>query len=267
MKDEDVKIGMKVIPHDKTATGWGELSSSNHWKVAQETGQPFLFVLRATTNSYDKTTVWVLGETQGGHGDLFNASDFEPYVKPRRKELQAEIDRLKAEIDEAWKLISAKNEDIVAKDAEAWKLISAKNEDIVAKDAEIAELHQRISEETPKQQVTDKTRDVLPIGTRVIVNNVFGDGFKGTIVDASAPPDQYLVRFDVVGLNGWAMRSRLTVIPADPPDLLPVGTRVMLTGTIIGVDEKDDEFPYGVVIDGDVDAWYPKQSVKPINHD
>lgn len=48
---------------------------------------------------------------------------------------------------------------------------------------------------------------------------------------------------------------------------LPIGTRVTLTGTIIGVDIGDKEYPYKIVVDGDKDdddgtRWYPATAIK-----
>jgi len=296
MKDEDVRIGMKVVPHDKTATGWGELSDSREWKAAQEKGQPFLFVSSQETNAFGGKLVWVLYATHGGGGDLFNASDFEPY-KPRRvQEIQAEIERLEDEInrllmppDIATKdaEISALKNDIAAPQetikTQLHNLVEVINErdyyknachkwsemydkDIAAKDAEIAELGRRIRDLLKKQDASEKP-ELLPVGSEVMVD-YDKDIYAATIikVDEGDPLVPYRVRFDD-GQERWVRRRRVTSIPAD---LLPVGTRVMLTGTIIGVYNKADttgNFPYNVYLDGDQDRWFPKTAVKPLNHD
>lgn len=71
MKDSDVKIGMKVVPHDKTV-GCG-LEDSVMWRGAKEAGRSYLFV-----NERDDKH-WALGYKKDVNGDFFNASDFEPY--------------------------------------------------------------------------------------------------------------------------------------------------------------------------------------------
>lgn len=50
------------------------------------------------------------------------------------------------------------------------------------------------------------------------------------------------------------------------PDLLPVGTRVMLTGIITEIDKEDAEFPYEIKLDnGDyIIDWYPESVIKVI---
>ena len=44
MKNEDVKVGMKVVPHSKTAGFWDELEQSYNWRYALDKKQPYLFV-------------------------------------------------------------------------------------------------------------------------------------------------------------------------------------------------------------------------------
>jgi hypothetical protein len=43
MKIEDVKIGMKVVPHAKSI--YDNLEDSNVWEAAKKMNQPFLFVI------------------------------------------------------------------------------------------------------------------------------------------------------------------------------------------------------------------------------
>jgi hypothetical protein len=83
MKHEDIKIGMKVVPHSKTA---GIYLGFNNWigydlcKDFKKDG--YLIV----TDFYNKFNCWILDceeDTEAiGYepaGDYFNASDFEPY--------------------------------------------------------------------------------------------------------------------------------------------------------------------------------------------
>lgn len=180
-------------------------------------------------------------------------------AKPIWKELQAEIDRLKKERDYMELELAGRSNEI-------YQAGIAHARELAAKDAEIAELRQRISEDAPKQQVASEKPDLLPVGTKVMVK-YDKDIYAATIInidrhDTTVP---YFVRFGD-GEERWVRRRRVTSIPAD---LLPVGTRVMLTGTIIGLDERDDEYPYGVELDHDSEGewWLPKSSIKPLNHD
>ena len=79
MKNEDVKVGMKVVPHSKTVPGWGSLAESQELIRAKKHAQPYLYV-----TGYDHSDMaWALGEFEDAlNGDYFNASDFEPYQEP-----------------------------------------------------------------------------------------------------------------------------------------------------------------------------------------
>jgi hypothetical protein len=88
MKHEDVKIGMKVVPHAKTSSIYGGLESSANWDNARMILQPFLYVV-----DFDGKN-WILnyrGDTK--NGDYFNACDFEPYV-----EKEFNLKRMKANV-------------------------------------------------------------------------------------------------------------------------------------------------------------------------
>ena len=81
MKDEDVKIGMKVVPHSKAVSL--SLETSLIWKYAKNKGQLYLYVYAKHSNyvyslSYEPIPDGV---------DLFVASDFEPYEKSLPVEL------------------------------------------------------------------------------------------------------------------------------------------------------------------------------------
>ncbi|MHB0967417.1 MAG: hypothetical protein ACYC36_13290 [Bellilinea sp.] len=83
MKHEDVKIGMKVVPHSKTVGGWSDLGKSSSWERAKKCHQPYLFVNKFSTDrnsiGIGNINAWVLSVEEGIGGDFFNASDFEPY--------------------------------------------------------------------------------------------------------------------------------------------------------------------------------------------
>ena len=76
MKHEDVKIGMKVVPHDKTVG----ISLAIHDMSTDK--KDFMYVTREN----ETLGAWVLNnDGDSAWGDFFNASDFEPYEeKPRQ---------------------------------------------------------------------------------------------------------------------------------------------------------------------------------------
>lgn len=74
MKDNMVKIGMMVTPHDKTVPGYRDLDESASWKRGKSQG--FLYV----TGWDDEENCWILDDELNSYGgDFFNASDFQPY--------------------------------------------------------------------------------------------------------------------------------------------------------------------------------------------
>lgn len=79
MKNEDVKIGMKVVPFQKTVKGYDGLSTSVAWYRAKEKHQPFLYVAKKDGDGifilYDDVNYVDLG------CDYFNACDFQPYIE------------------------------------------------------------------------------------------------------------------------------------------------------------------------------------------
>jgi len=93
MKDIDVKIGMKVVPFQKTV--WGDFSESQVWN-RNVSSQGFLYV-----QAWDlEEEAWILGDIDGltlvdgeeiFDGDFFNACDFEPYKERGMKDKDVEI--------------------------------------------------------------------------------------------------------------------------------------------------------------------------------
>ena len=80
MNKDDVVIGMKVTPFQKTANGWEENINEyknhtyNYGKFLKENG--YLFVIE-----YDEEEkAWILGDNMDNDGDYFNAEDFESYM-------------------------------------------------------------------------------------------------------------------------------------------------------------------------------------------
>lgn len=76
MNAEDIKIGMKVVPHSKSYAG--NFETSAHINRAKDNGQPYLFV-----NAFVPKRFYVLGFTEAPnnayYGDFYTAEDFEPY--------------------------------------------------------------------------------------------------------------------------------------------------------------------------------------------
>ena len=82
MEAQDVKIGMKVVPHDKTENcDWGLWTSPNNEADSRHffLGNGFLIVCEIAVGYF-----W-LGGHDGTTGS-FRASDFEPYVEPEEIE-------------------------------------------------------------------------------------------------------------------------------------------------------------------------------------
>jgi hypothetical protein len=77
MKKEDIIIGIKVVPHDKTVDEdyYGGLDKSNVWKRAQENDQPYLYLVGYS----ELDNAYILNNKNIYDGDFFNIEDFEPY--------------------------------------------------------------------------------------------------------------------------------------------------------------------------------------------
>lgn len=74
MKEQDVRIGMKVVPHDKTA-GQKGLKNSTVWEAAKDDCLNYLYVKRKHEGAF------ILNNKENyGIAELFNACDFEPYI-------------------------------------------------------------------------------------------------------------------------------------------------------------------------------------------
>jgi hypothetical protein len=80
MKNKNVVVGMKVVPHDKTI--YGPLNSSNAWKQAIENKQGFLYVVEFEPDR--DRDAWVLSVNKNNSGDYFYSTDFSPFEKPEK---------------------------------------------------------------------------------------------------------------------------------------------------------------------------------------
>jgi len=85
MKEEEIRIGMKVVPHKKSI--FCPLEQSNVWMCCRPLGQEYLFVVRVDNErAISRCPYWVLSESENKRqGDYFAAEDFEPYVEPVQK--------------------------------------------------------------------------------------------------------------------------------------------------------------------------------------
>jgi len=73
MKDQDVRIGMRVVPHSKSDY---PLSESMEYKKAHRIGHKYLYVIKRREGE----STWVLhSEKNDRTGDYFESYDFEPY--------------------------------------------------------------------------------------------------------------------------------------------------------------------------------------------
>jgi len=80
MLEEHVRIGMRVVPFQKTA--FGNLEHSNVWKDALNKNQSYLYIVGWDTS----LNYFVLDDENfdnGDNGDYYNAEDFEPYEETR----------------------------------------------------------------------------------------------------------------------------------------------------------------------------------------
>ena len=93
MKEQDVRIGMKVVPHTKT-TG-KEFQECPAWDTAKYINQPYLYVIEKNIRNEGKSLLCV--SENGGIGSFYNYADFEPYInltETLTKTLQPLIDAL-----------------------------------------------------------------------------------------------------------------------------------------------------------------------------
>lgn len=74
MRFEDIKLGMKVVPHDKTAYRGDSLSYSGIWKECKKANQPYMYVIRT-----EDSGIVCCSDRLGHRGDFFLASDLTPY--------------------------------------------------------------------------------------------------------------------------------------------------------------------------------------------
>ena len=89
MKNEDVSIGMKVVPTQKTGN-WPGIAHSIEWKKCREKNQPFMYV-----TGFDKEDGWILSHEEIlDRGDYFLAEDFYPYVSPSTFDLASKLNEL-----------------------------------------------------------------------------------------------------------------------------------------------------------------------------
>jgi hypothetical protein len=76
------KVGDKVVPHAKTATGYMSLESCNYWRKAKEKNQFFLYIIQIKENpNYENEIVYVLHSLKNGSGgNFYREEDLTPYI-------------------------------------------------------------------------------------------------------------------------------------------------------------------------------------------
>ena len=76
MKNQDVRIGMRVTPRQKSVKEWSGIRNSIEWKC--RIGN-FLFV----KGWEEELECWILSSSseEGVGGDFFNSKDFKPYAE------------------------------------------------------------------------------------------------------------------------------------------------------------------------------------------
>lgn len=83
MKKKDVQIGMKVVPHSKTA-----LTNSTIWGRALDYNQNYLYVVGTNELGFILNNTNILTS-----GDYFRHEDFEPYIEKEFPLYQTKNDR------------------------------------------------------------------------------------------------------------------------------------------------------------------------------
>ncbi len=95
MNHKDIEIGMKVVPHAKSAEVVG-LQNSVAWGRAKALDQPYLFVTSIGEDCSKCTLSEVMGSTleatMGQSGDYFHSSDFEPHDPFSTMPIQSTLD-------------------------------------------------------------------------------------------------------------------------------------------------------------------------------
>lgn len=92
MNIENVTIGMKVVPHDKTRGAHG-LNNSNVWRHAVKHGQPFLYVTDVYLEE-GEVCVHLNHSMVSWEGDTFNFSDFDLYTDKQVPKRHTKISEL-----------------------------------------------------------------------------------------------------------------------------------------------------------------------------
>jgi len=89
MKKEDVKIGMKVVPHSKTVKYYGKFEHEYYWNKIKDS-QKYLYVIREI-KELNCFTLDCFDFENGGTGNFYNASDFEEYTEIEVKQTEESL--------------------------------------------------------------------------------------------------------------------------------------------------------------------------------
>jgi len=90
MKKENVKIGMRVVPHQKTVFKDMGLEDSGAWEEARNRNQEFLYVVEWESGF----NAFVLNYEDNLNGDYFKAEDFELYEEDGLKDKLLKLQQL-----------------------------------------------------------------------------------------------------------------------------------------------------------------------------
>jgi len=80
MKREDISIGLRVVPHSKSVSGYGDLDSSHCWQIVKGSESPYLYVIRI-----DHDVIVLDAIFDSWTGDYFLPEDFDPYIESKEK--------------------------------------------------------------------------------------------------------------------------------------------------------------------------------------
>jgi len=83
MKTEDLVIGAKYVPHQKTVDGYSKLDESILWQDAIQKNQHYLYYTGTSTDWQDLKVYCFSDKFPDDlSGDFFNPEDVTPYIEP-----------------------------------------------------------------------------------------------------------------------------------------------------------------------------------------
>lgn len=149
MRKEDCKVGMKVVPFQKTE-GVQPLKQSGCYKDLNKFG--YLYIIRI-----DDCFAVLNGDPSNNYGDYFALDDFNPYVEPdtlvNLSEIQnseiIEVNDVSGHIDDLHPLTFASIQDLTAENTQLKEVTEKMDSEICGLNDEI----NKLSEQFEKQKV------------------------------------------------------------------------------------------------------------------